>query len=266
MCVAAGAKYQAMSMEFVQSIRKYEPKVPIFILTDGELLIEDRNVVVETELNLEGNWYDKYIAIRRSPFKKTIYLDVDILPVNPFVKQLTKVLDYCDVSLRSGMCFNIEEEREFPTAISQMNTGVLLINSKVRKQLVDLTLKFRMALSLNGKQNDQIAFRMAILELKPHFYELSSDFNFMTGFEQIIEKVTLVHFAGNQGKLLDEKWRSRAFELSSLPPGTVVMNFVPFHIHKHFASISSIFPVIFTDKLLNIKFRIFHLLFIRYKR
>lgn len=259
-CVASGEKHRKLLLEFIKNVRVYEPEIPILVYSESSLSIcEMNNVSVVTDEKLERNWFDKYRAIYNSPFDKTIYLDVDIIPIAPFSQHLVETLDYCQIALRSGMNFNLEEEKEFPSAISQLNTGVILLRKEIIKEVVELTMHFRNKVSLSAKHGDQIAFRMALLAAKPRFLELSSDFNFMTGFETIIDKVYLVHFAGKHEKIFDNKWRVRCASLGKLPSGSIVYQYLPIHVHKHFTSLLMIIKIVILDKLLNLKFRIYQL-------
>ena len=207
-CTATSQKYFNMFLMFAEYLRKYESHIDVILFTDTLREIPDEYRIVQRILpSLENNWDDKIYSLELSPFDVSIYIDVDTIVVNPFVTDITEAMQYADLIIRSGMCFNIEEEKiGFPVAISQFNTGVFAIRQKKVPKFVSTFRKFRIDYPPVPDRliTDQVPFRMAALECHLRISELPSDFNFMGGFNCVVDSVRILHFAGAHHFLSDK--------------------------------------------------------------
>ncbi len=179
--VATGDTYIKIAAHAVNSIRQVEPHVSICIFTDVESkLIPDVVKTGATVKKIEKSslkFGDKINSIKLSPYDKTIYLDVDIIAVRPFFKDLIRGLDYFPVLIRDGMDFNVNWEVErYGWALTQPNTGVLAID-QTNNQVRYLAEKWEKIYRDKPAPHDQPAFRAALLENLIPYGSLSHDFN-----------------------------------------------------------------------------------------
>ena len=203
--VATGLDHRKMLQVCLTSIRKHEPDIPIEVFID---IYDDQlnqfSIIQKIIAKPTFSWDDKITAIENCNFDNFIYLDVDTLIIREFTSDLFDIITLDNVVVRSGMSFNLEYEKEQSPARTQYNTGVIVLNKKVAKTLARTWRHFReIELEQGFVSHDQPSFRISVLNLDLRVQELSSDFNFMGGFDGVIDKIRVLHFAGAPKKLYE---------------------------------------------------------------
>jgi len=130
--VATGTKAVQLFEISAAHLREVEPTLSIVVFTDAaheerirNLKIKDCEVRIIEEPTF--TFFDKPLALQRTPFDKTIYLDADTIALRPFSDEIFEALDYVPIlALSDGIAFNLEWEYEnYPPAIPQFNSGVI---------------------------------------------------------------------------------------------------------------------------------------------
>lgn len=263
-CVASSPKYVLMLQPFLDSIVLHSPSTPIVVYTKFPLNSTlPRSVINKVHPELVGHWDDKIRILESAPFDKIIYMDVDMIVLDTFVKDIELGLEGSDLVIRSGMCFNIEwEKRVAPRHLSQFNTGIFGIRKEVVESFVQAFWRFRNVPEVNEAWiSDQIPFRAAALTTGLRVQELNSDFNFMGGFQYVVDRVRIVHFAGSHYLMNSPKRLKICQDLQVATPGTTHFAWKPIYQHKHFKPLN-VFYLVSVDILLQVKFYIYRV----YKR
>ena len=201
--VATGDLFRLMAAKNINFIRIVEPSAPITLFTDKLLNLNSSLKVSQVIIpNPKFNYEDKIYGFRHAPYLKSIYLDADAIPIRAFVKDCMALIENSQLAVRSGMSFNHHFEREIYPAVSQFNTGVVVFNQSVIETLIPVWEQSYLDTKIYGNFHDQPSFRLSILKNKIQVTELSSDFNFMSGFEYVVDKLRIIHFAGQHHYLL----------------------------------------------------------------
>lgn len=227
--VATGLRYVETALLSIDYLRKVEPDVAVTIFTDQAAQDAlDRPLPAGVALRVlpepTFNWFDKIPAFRDTPYRRTVYLDVDVLPIRPFFDALMAVLDVAPIAARSaGIRFNFPwEARDYPAAIPQYNTGVVAYDAERLAPALERWNALRRRGERDGGGN-QPTFRAALLDCGIYPSELPSAYNFME-IDEALEPVRLVHFVSSKDVLLDPSRRERrlAFVRGLTPPCRVI--------------------------------------------
>ncbi|MBO3458064.1 putative nucleotide-diphospho-sugar transferase [Aetokthonos hydrillicola Thurmond2011] len=173
--------YLEAALISAMSLRQLEPKIPITLICDHLLLkflpldayeITPR-FIKATEINDHRSFLSRHIKTRLStfsPYKETLFLDADILPLRP-ISDIWDYLSQGDIAMvvdrrpTLSLCDHIfPEEKSYtlqylPESTTQFNSGVILWRDSIQTQsLFELWhqewLKF--------KKHDQLALARAI--------------------------------------------------------------------------------------------------------
>lgn len=228
--VATGPRHLRMALLSVDHLRAVEPDAPVTIFTDraaAEALDAALPAGVALRLLAEPafTWFDKIPAIRDTPYRRTVYLDADVLPIRPFFADLIRVLDVAPVAARSaGIRFNFAwEATRYPAAIPQCNTGVIAYDAERARPALERWAALR-AQGEREAGGDQAIFRAALLDCGLYPSELPTAFNFME-MDEVVEPIRLVHFVVSKDVLMDPARRARRLAfLRALDPPCRVMH------------------------------------------
>jgi hypothetical protein len=195
-----------------------EPDVPVTIFTDaqsaeqwGESCLPERVSIKKLELP-KFTWFDKIEGFINTPYRYTVYLDVDVIAIRPFFGELLQVLKVAPLIVRShGIGFNFPwEVQRYSPAFPQYNTGVVVYDREKIFKALDNWKHYRdFAESQRG--GNQPTFRAAVLDAEIYPAELSSHYNFMLT-DTAVEPVRLVHFVTNKRTLLNPSSREEYLE------------------------------------------------------
>lgn len=212
--VATGLRYAEVALLAIDYLRRVEPDVPVTIFTDrdsaaavaGRLPAGVSTAVLE---NPTYDWFDKIPAFRDTPYRRTIYLDVDVIAIRPFVDELMQALAIAPILARSaGIAFNFPwETAEYPRAIPQYNTGVVAYDVDRVAPALSRWGELRGKGEGDGGGN-QPTFRAALLDCGLYPSELPVSYNFME-YDGAVEPVRLVHFVASKDVLMNPARRER---------------------------------------------------------
>lgn len=208
--VATKNIYAQMAKICIASIRKTDPS-PIHITIFSSDESHNRCLAAGPDLviNLENplfSWGDKIDAIIKSPYEKTIYLDCDIVAIQPFFHHLLDVLKYFPLACNGGMSFNKDwEYLKYPRAISQMNSGVIAFQSSVVQDAFLLWKRYYFDLDAYG---DQESLRAALLDSNLRWHNLSYEWNCQPS-SLVPYLPYLLHFTGPKSYMLDQCFREK---------------------------------------------------------
>ncbi|MBW4451049.1 MAG: hypothetical protein KME38_30610 [Spirirestis rafaelensis WJT71-NPBG6] len=180
-CAMANGLYLEAALISAIALRQLEPKIPITLISDHPLLkllrLSDYEITPRfielSEMNDHGLFSSRDIKTRLatfSPYKETLFLDADILPLKPisdvwdYLSQgdMAMVLDrlptlaFCDHIFPQEKTYSLQY---LPESTTQFNSGVILWRDSIQTQsLFELWhqewLKF--------KKHDQLALVRAI--------------------------------------------------------------------------------------------------------
>jgi hypothetical protein len=102
--VAFGAPYLAMALRSAESLRRYDPEVPAYIITNVCDAVADWNgrdrQWTYVQNTTDQNRLYKTDLFNLSPYDNTIYLDCDTLVTKSFCKQAEQFLEFFDLCIR----------------------------------------------------------------------------------------------------------------------------------------------------------------------
>jgi hypothetical protein len=180
--VATGAKYLAEAEHSVRSVKRVSPKIPVAIVSD---CAPSRNLFdLYFDLpNPKFSFIDKIIALTRSPFDKTLFLDTDTFAIEP-LDEMFDLLNRFDMAAAAEPARYLYPIAEVPTAFPELNSGVILYRKKdaVLKviqrwnQIYSDEIVEKISTGVRP-WHDQIAFTRAVYSSNLSFFLLPPEFN-----------------------------------------------------------------------------------------
>jgi len=199
--VATGARSLSLAKISVEWLRKVEDNILVAIYTDADnadvaAKFADQVLVADEP---EYNWNDKIRGLASSPFERTIYLDVDTLPIRPFVEDLGRGLDFYPLIARDGARFLFSWETDrYPPCLTQFNTGVMAYRREEAAALFESWMRLRQEMP-DG--HDQPTFRAAVLETRIPVGNLAPEYNFGP-LNLSFQPVRIIHFLSDHKELM----------------------------------------------------------------
>jgi hypothetical protein len=180
--VATGSKYLAEAEHSARSVKRVSPNVPVAIISDA---LPSCNLF-DVRLNVpnpEYSFLDKIIALTRTPFEKTLFLDTDTFAIEP-LDEIFELLDRFDIAAAAEPARYLYPIAGVSTAFPELNTGVLLYRrSRAVLELIrqwDELYRDEIASKLAAgvrPWHDQLSFTRAIYGSKLSFFMLPPEFN-----------------------------------------------------------------------------------------
>jgi hypothetical protein len=202
--IATGLKYLKEAELSANSFKENMPDIPIAVLTDNEIAAKENfvfDLVVQLE-NCEYSYIDKILALKESPWEKTVFLDTDTYNLNPCY-EIFELLDKFDLAVaHAPVRDSWRKSQVCPISFPELNTGVIAYNkSSLFYDLVDSWY----ATYENQKKNknvphDQPAFREALYHSQLRFTILTSEYNLRPNFSYFIGGgvlVKIIHCRGH---------------------------------------------------------------------
>jgi len=208
--VASGEKYIKESKQAIFSIRKFNKNINIALFTDDNLdndvFFNKFNIkIIKMELNY--NYYDKIIAMRNSPFRKTLFLDTDtyvldkLKPVFQFLDRFDLCVSHAPIrkspkkAANWGGYSNVETDI-IPDKFPEFNTGVILYRKN--KNINEFLNKWDHYFNESNKNHniipDQPSFRTAIYHSNVNFFVLPPEYNCRYIYPTYVsDKVKILH-------------------------------------------------------------------------
>jgi hypothetical protein len=195
-CATSNSAYLESALISAIALRQLEQNIPISILSDypsfKDLPLNDYriNPILLPPLPLDN---DESLSSRKikihlstlSPYKETLYLDADIIPLKP-IKELWNYLSQGDIAMTIdtfptlALCYHISQEEKNYTlerlegSTTQFNSGVILWRKTIQTQLL-----FEQWYKewLIFKKHDQLALIRAIHDTQSSITILPSIYN-----------------------------------------------------------------------------------------
>ena len=169
--------------------------LPIAIVTESETNPDGFDVVINLESPTHG-FQDKILAMEKSPFEKTLYLDTDTY-MNDDVQDVFEALDHFDIAAVHNQNRDIYTEKNLgvPQCFPEYNSGVVAFNKSETKTFFKKWLKEYS----EDHQGDQPSFRKVLYERDLQIATLPNEFNYLPRYPgHIVKDVKIFH-----GRLLD---------------------------------------------------------------
>lgn len=186
--VATGDKFIQEAVNSARSVERFLPGIRKTLFTDNGLA--NRNALFDCIEVIEYPSYsylDKIESIRRSPYKRSLFLDTDTELIDSCM-ELFELLDRFDVAAAHGS-YRWILKSNFPDSFPALNTGVILFNNTPVVQ--DLFKSWRDIHQKNLKRPDEFipddpAFQEALYHSGVRFSVLAPEYNLRTPFPYFI--------------------------------------------------------------------------------
>ncbi len=197
--VATGQKFVDMALESIRYLREVEPDESVTLITDADQAARLEKEAEGQRFDVlqlpapQFGFIDKVDGIGLTPYKRTIFLDADTIPIRPFAQDMYRALDFCNLVALGGVGLNHDWESQlFSAALSQYNTGVLGLDSRAIKEFVP---EWRETfLAEDDPKHDQSSFRAVVLRSNLRCGPLPPAFNFMG--HGSVARPRILHFTG----------------------------------------------------------------------
>jgi hypothetical protein len=180
--VATGQRFLAEAEISARSAKVVMPDVPIMLASDRDSDCPDFDIQIKIE-NPEYSFMDKILALKETPFDKTIFLDTDTF-VLADVTDLFNLLPRFDIAAAFEPARFLDRIGGIPTCFSELNTGVILYKSADTVfEAIDewhrLYAEEIEGMKTIGKKawHDQYSFTRVIFEKNIPFYVLPPEYN-----------------------------------------------------------------------------------------
>jgi len=194
--VAQGADYLELAIQSAQSLKHFNPSVPIEIFTDQECMESCFDIV----RSIADGPTPKLACLPHTSFERTLYLDCDTIALAE-LDDLFEILNRFPMAVahdvrRTSNLIRQHGVHSTPYAFPQMNAGVILYRRTpdVLKFLGDWSAHYR----LLGLQRDQISLRDLLWAGDLRFYVLPPEFNLrrvtvLDAWEPLDARPTILH-------------------------------------------------------------------------
>ncbi len=197
--IAFGKVFVKECLFSIQSLKRYNPDIPIALFTDCE--VNDSSIDI-LEIIKPKHLRSKVDFVSQSPFEKTLYLDSDTVIVHD-ISDMFDILDRFDVGIthdyarkRQNYC-HIKEYSDIPYSFSEVNGGIMSFNNSDRvKEFLNLWNKKFYQYKDQTSGWDQPTLRIALWQSKVKIHHYPPEYNIRP--KHIREKVR--HNKGLLGK------------------------------------------------------------------
>jgi hypothetical protein len=177
-------RYVDLALQSVASLKRAMPDLPVTVFSQFPISSPLIERVVPVQPTHDG-FYDKTRLMRESPYDRTIFIDADILVVEPF-PELFDLLDRFDCAATHEEYVDTDwfqryPRSDIPSSFPEFNTGLLLFK---RSPQMDSVLKEWDALYAqfikekpDQQINDQPFFRVAIYHSEARVATLTREYN-----------------------------------------------------------------------------------------
>lgn len=186
--VVTGPKesYWEEDMLSIESLRRFNPDIPVTIFTDRIRPVKHQGVsVVEIPEPPTISFYDKWIGIKNTPYYKTLYLDTDtyicddLSDIFLMLDQFSLLICF-DTSYYKRYCVKQEQMYGIPRSFPILQAGVIAFrrDEAFEKFLIRWEEVYWNEVRAKGVDDDQIALRIALYkETSLRFMILPYEFN-----------------------------------------------------------------------------------------
>ncbi|MBC2593975.1 hypothetical protein H5P28_06840 [Ruficoccus amylovorans] len=178
---AGGERYLQEATRSAQSVRAAMPDVTIAVMTDDPALAPD---IFDLKLPLEPvtrSYEDKIVALSRSPFEQTLFLDTDTFVLED-CSELFVLLERFELAAAHDPWRIGPEVEACPLCFPELNTGVILTRRgpAVTAFMESWLRAHRARCQTDPRIGDQASFREQLYLSGLNFYCLASEYNFRT--------------------------------------------------------------------------------------
>jgi hypothetical protein len=180
--IATGQRFLAEAEMSARSAKLAMPDIPIVLASDCKSDSAHFDMQIKIE-NPAYSFIDKILALKKTPFDKTIYLDADTFVLSD-VTDLFNLLNRFDLAAAFEPGRFLDQIGGIPACFSELNTGVILYKSvDAVFQTIDEWYKLYAeeieGMRAIGKKawHDQYSFTKAIFERNISFYVLPPEYN-----------------------------------------------------------------------------------------
>jgi len=236
----SGEFYIAEALRSARSSLRFN-RLPHVLYTTGEVADEQPAGLTVVRFEPSANPYaDKIANMRRSPFKRTLYLDTDTYVIDD-VTHLLALLDRFDMAVAYTAEGRGPHDPGVPPAFYEFNTGVLAWRASERmaafmsdwEQTYIQWREHGDPFPVPGKGSssgraDQLAFRRCAWEHDISIFVLAPEYNFRVGYPTTVgARVGVIHgrhpdFEGLAARINESGEVPRSWP-PPLPPGEKVM-------------------------------------------
>lgn len=201
--IATGRQHVAEATRSVASFKAHMPHLPAVLFTDAASTPSpDARFDVTHHLESPSlSHADKILALKRTPFAQTLFLDSDTHCLGP-CEELFELLDRYDYAAAHAPVRACWTGVPCPDSFPELNTGVILFNSNPRfNALVDewFAIYTRHLQLPEPPPHDQPAFREAAYNAPASMYVLPPEYNLRSCFSSFVggnARVKIVHDRG----------------------------------------------------------------------
>jgi hypothetical protein len=177
-------RYVDLALQSLASLKRAMPDLPITVFSQFPMSSPLIDQVVRVQPTGDG-FYDKTRLIRESPYERTLFIDADIIVLDPF-PELFALLDRFDCAATheeyvSTDWFGRYPRSDVPSSFPEFNTGILLYKRSARMDGVLKeweSLYSRFIEERPGQRiNDQPFFRAAIYHSDVRVATLTREYN-----------------------------------------------------------------------------------------
>ena len=180
--IATGDKFIKEATLSAKSVKKHMPEVSITLMTDKILDINLFDNIIEIE-KPRNDFGDQVFHMKRTPYKKTIFLDSDIY-LDDTIEDLFEILNDFDLAAchnqtnYSSERIDIPEINNIPACFPEYNSGVVAFNKndKVINFLSQWENYYNKVLK-KGQIHNQAAFRSALYYSDLRIATLPQEYN-----------------------------------------------------------------------------------------
>jgi len=232
--VATGKSFYREAVNSAKSLKRHHPDIPIAIYTDQEVTAEELFSFRLGEPPFEYGFGEKIMALQKTPFDRTVFIDTDTFIANP-IDDLFVLLDRVDIAVSHDPSreWMHRKEVDIPECFSEPNTGVIAFNSTA--SVMDLLSNWETLYSLQENQHryphDQPTFRRALYFSKVTFSILPPEYNARLIYPiMVARKVKIIHARCDNlnrlHKVLNQESKPRVFTWSISDLLKLIVNFV----------------------------------------
>jgi len=219
---ATGRKFVAEAEASAASVKRLMPQIRIALASDSASGSKDFDVQIEIK-DAAHSFIDKILAMKATPFERTLYLDTDTFMLGQ-PSGIFELLDRFDLAAAFEPARFLYGIEGVPDSFPELNTGVVLFNSKSQVfEAIDewhQLYKHEIAeMESIGRKawHDQLSFTKMVFGSKLAFFVLPPEFNARILLpQQVSGQVKIVHSRiNNPSKYNSERAFINASEASA---------------------------------------------------
>jgi len=177
-------RYIDLALQSMASLKRAMPDLPVTVFSQFPINSPLVERVVAVQSTRDG-FYDKTRLMQESPYDRTLFIDADIIVLEPF-PELFSLLDRFDCAATheeyvNTDWFNRYPRHDVPSSFPEFNTGILLFKRSTQMDVLLKEWEVLYAKFLEEKPeqqiNDQPFFRVALYHSEARVATLTREYN-----------------------------------------------------------------------------------------